>query len=156
MKRCGGNFRGRIVKWSCNKEFSKKISIVTTPRQSRKHCNRSYRNSRNGRTRFSKPSPAITARSLRDFRYLKTEVWRYTSRIRIPLSRKVRMSATTICCGGSFQKAGGYLTMAQTRSAPSPTVSTVCRERFLVTKHRRSCSTVISTAFTPLDHNLII
>ena len=102
----------------------------------------------------SKPSLAITARSSRDFRYLKMEVRRYISRICIPPSRKVRMSATTICCGGSFQKARVYLTMAQARSASSPIASMVCRERSLATKHLRSCSTVSSTAFTPLDHTL--
>ena len=61
------------------------------------------------------------------------------------------MSATTICCGGSFQKARVYLTMPQKMSVSSPTVSTVCRERFWDTKPLKSCSTTISTAFTPLD-----
>ena len=52
------------------------------------------------------------------------------------------------------RKASVYLTMPQKMSAPSPTVSTVCRERFWDTKPLKSCSTTISTAFTPLDTNL--
>ena len=44
--------------------------------------------------------------------------------------------------------------LPQKMSASLPTVSTVCRERFWDTKPLKSCSTTISTAFTPLDTNL--